>query len=54
MQRNMTTDKRTYVLDTNVLLHDPNAVFAFDARELAGLVVVCPLKAVFISEAAIA
>ncbi len=34
MQRNMTTDKRTYVLDTNVLLHDPNAVFAFDEHDL--------------------
>ena len=30
----MTTDKRTYVLDTNVLLHDPNAVFAFDEHDL--------------------
>ncbi|SFL32832.1 PIN domain-containing protein [Candidatus Frackibacter sp. WG13] len=22
--------KKTYVLDTNVLLHDPTAIFAFD------------------------
>ncbi|MFT4627617.1 MAG: PhoH-like ATPase [Myxococcota bacterium] len=30
----MTTDIRTYVLDTNVILHDPNAVFAFQEHEL--------------------
>jgi PhoH-like ATPase len=30
----MTADPRTYVLDTNVILHDPRALFAFDEHAL--------------------
>ena len=26
--------KKIYVLDTNVLLHDPNAIFSFDDNEI--------------------
>ena len=26
--------KKTFVLDTNVLLHDPNALFAFDDNHI--------------------
>lgn len=26
--------KKIFVLDTNVLLHDPNAIFAFDEHEV--------------------
>ncbi len=31
---NMTQEKRTYVLDTNVLMHDPTALFRFDEHDV--------------------
>ncbi|MDR2512608.1 MAG: hypothetical protein LBD01_02270, partial [Puniceicoccales bacterium] len=31
----MSTPKRIYVLDTNVLLHDPQSIFKFDEHIVA-------------------
>ncbi|AIC11151.1 PIN domain-containing protein [Xylella fastidiosa] len=30
----MTPGKRTYVLDTNVLIHDPTALFKFEEHDV--------------------
>ncbi len=34
MPRTSKTKKRTFVLDTNVLIHDPNAIFSFDEHDV--------------------
>jgi len=34
MPRSSKTKKRTFVLDTNVLIHDPNAIFNFDEHDV--------------------
>ena len=34
MPRSSKTKKRTFVLDTNVLIHDPNAIFSFDEHDV--------------------
>lgn len=34
MARSSKTKKRTFVLDTNVLIHDPNAIFNFDEHDV--------------------
>jgi len=34
MSRNSKTKKRTFVLDTNVLIHDPNAIYSFDEHDV--------------------
>ena len=34
MPKSSKTKKRTFVLDTNVLIHDPNAIFNFDEHDV--------------------
>ena len=34
MPKSSKTKKRTFVLDTNVLIHDPNAIFSFDEHDV--------------------
>ena len=34
MPRTSKTKKRTFVLDTNVLIHDPNAIFSFEEHDV--------------------